>query len=417
MEFPHVCEVKVNGRVLDANLRGMKNKPGTVSPANITRLCRLETGDPNKIEFIYANSTKRYYVSTHLVKKFSVESIVSEVEHGKFLSKEKMLQILEDRNKDDEIMATSSTLSLKCPLGFQRIKIPCRSSYCQHLQCFDAFTFFNLNEQTPTWTCPVCNRSMHSWEEIVVDGYFKDILSSTPYNLESITVQADGTWELPSATAQAPPSSPKKKPTMKPGVNVFMIDSDDADDDEQAAEIITPTPPPKSTKPTIEVIDLISDSEEEDDDYDDDDDDESNTPTPVRDVDENTTMQDIPAPQVDTGTGLSVKTESFDKPPSTETTTTTSAADTTLAAAAVPTEVHSIDGSANGSPTSGSSEISPFMSSRMVQADTMQTGPLSPPSRILSVWETSEDMFGQPLSNPRRKRQFDGKPGNSPLYY
>lgn len=36
----------------------MKNKPGTVSPANITRLCRMENADYNKVEFIYANSTK-----------------------------------------------------------------------------------------------------------------------------------------------------------------------------------------------------------------------------------------------------------------------------------------------------------------------------------------------------------------------
>lgn len=81
------------------------------------------------------------------MKKISVQSIVAEIEHGKFLSKEKMLQmsmywrephfmfdcaissaltwiiiyimyhvIVEDRNKDDDIMATSSTLSLKCPV-------------------------------------------------------------------------------------------------------------------------------------------------------------------------------------------------------------------------------------------------------------------------------------------------------------
>ena len=36
----------------------MKNKPGTVAPANITKLCRLEAADQNRVEFIYANSTK-----------------------------------------------------------------------------------------------------------------------------------------------------------------------------------------------------------------------------------------------------------------------------------------------------------------------------------------------------------------------
>ena len=36
----------------------MKNKPGTVSPANITKYCKLTAGEFNKVEFIYANSTK-----------------------------------------------------------------------------------------------------------------------------------------------------------------------------------------------------------------------------------------------------------------------------------------------------------------------------------------------------------------------
>ncbi|KAF9581075.1 SUMO ligase siz1, partial [Lunasporangiospora selenospora] len=89
MEFPHVCEIKINGRVLEANLRGMKNKPGTVAPANITRLCRLDSAEFNKIEFVYANSTKRYYASVHLVKRTSVETVVQQVERGKFLSDSK----------------------------------------------------------------------------------------------------------------------------------------------------------------------------------------------------------------------------------------------------------------------------------------------------------------------------------------
>ncbi|ORZ09408.1 PINIT domain-domain-containing protein [Lobosporangium transversale] len=389
MEFPHVCEIKVNGRVLEANLRGMKNKPGTVSPANITKLCRLEAADYNKVEFIYANSTKRYYVSTHLVKKTSVESIVAEIERGKFLSKEKMLRMIEDRNKDDDIMATSSTLSLKCPLGFQRIKIPCRSSYCQHLQCFDAYTFFNLNEQTPTWTCPVCSRVMHSWEEIVVDGYFKNILNSTPKDLENITVQADGSWEIPSAPSQteqaAAPSPKKKTPT---GDSVFIIDEDDSDDNEDSASA---APPAKPSKPATEVIDLISDSEEDE-------------PTAI-DTEGDSIMKDAAnslqnmaaaAHVMVPGEPPSVKTEIFDKPTPTETGVTPA-----------PLELHSILSSTNAS-RAASSESSPIISTRMAQTEPLQSGPITPPvSRVGPVWESGEDVFMNALLNPRRKRQFD----------
>ncbi|KAI1320027.1 SUMO ligase siz1 [Mortierella claussenii] len=351
MEFPHVCEIKVNGRVLEANLRGMKNKPGTVSPANITRLCRLEAADYNKVEFIYANSTKRYYVSTHLVKKISVESIVAEIERGKFLSKERMLRMIEDRNKDEDIMATSSTLSLKCPLGFQRITIP----------------------------------------------YFKDILNSTPKSLESITVQADGSWELPSTsqTQELVVPSPRKKAAPS-GDSVFVIDEDESDTDQADMASATPAKP---SKPAVEVIDLISDSE-----------DEEEPEQPVVDTDGDSTMQEAAnslqnmAAQTTTPVPPSVKTEIVENnPPSTE-----------AGVAPAPFEIHSIAGSANAS-RSASSEPSPIISTRMVQIEPLQTGPSPPASRAPPAWENSEDMFMNALLNPRRKRQFDGKP-DSPVH-
>ncbi|KAF9973747.1 SUMO ligase siz1 [Actinomortierella ambigua] len=274
MEFPSVCEVKVNQRNLEANLRGMKNKPGTVAPGNITRLCRLEPTGFNRIDFVYVNTTKKYNVSLHLVKRTSVESIIRGIQRGKFLSKERMLQIIADRNRDADVVVSASTLSLKCPLGFVRINIPCRSSYCSHLQCFDGYTFFNLNEQTPTWTCPVCSRAMLSWEEIVVDGYFTDILQNTPSSLESVTVQPDGKWEVPSSgksgesrkATPAPELAKKKVPN-----DVFVLDDDDDVEEVDRGESADRRSPsqqapaaPEPKQPEIEVIDLISDSEDED---------------------------------------------------------------------------------------------------------------------------------------------------------
>ncbi|KAG0263970.1 SUMO ligase siz1 [Mortierella polycephala] len=401
MEFPHVCEIKVNGRVLEANLRGMKNKPGTVSPANITKLCQLEASSYNKIEFIYANSTKRYNVSLHLVKKISVESIVSEIERGKFVSKETLLRMIEDRNKDDDIMATSSTLSLKCPLGFQRITVPCRSSYCQHLQCFDGYTFFNLNEQTPTWTCPVCSRTMLSWEEIVVDGYFKDILNSTPSSLESITVQADGSWVLPSSSSSSPSEksitpAPKKKAAISAAdSSVFVIDEDEDDDeeDEAATEAGTPTTSAKPTKPAMEVINLISDSEDEED--------ERN-----HDGDGDTIMQEAANSLQDMSNAVprasshSVKTEAVDGPTPKE----------NEAPPPVLTKSQSAVGLGNGSQSGNSSE-SPIISTRMVQIEPIQTStPASVSEGMPPVpWNNGEESFMNALlNNPKRKRQFDG---------
>src|ERR1700710_2933653 len=40
--FPHQSEIKVNGGDIKANLRGLKNKPGSTRPVDITKELRLK---------------------------------------------------------------------------------------------------------------------------------------------------------------------------------------------------------------------------------------------------------------------------------------------------------------------------------------------------------------------------------------
>ncbi|KAG5175011.1 hypothetical protein JKP88DRAFT_139990, partial [Tribonema minus] len=47
---------------------------------------------------------------------------------------------------DEELMATSTRLSLRCPLGLVPIAVPARGRGCAHLQCFDMATFLSFNE-------------------------------------------------------------------------------------------------------------------------------------------------------------------------------------------------------------------------------------------------------------------------------
>lgn len=54
-------------------------------------------------------------------------------------------------------------------LSYCRINTPCRSSKCVHVQCFDAMSWYSVNEQTTTWSCPVCEKSINH-EDLIVDG-------------------------------------------------------------------------------------------------------------------------------------------------------------------------------------------------------------------------------------------------------
>lgn len=54
-------------------------------------------------------------------------------------------------------------------LSYMRIATPCRSTHCVHSQCFDAFSWYSVMEQTTTWLCPVCEKVLNT-EDLIVDG-------------------------------------------------------------------------------------------------------------------------------------------------------------------------------------------------------------------------------------------------------
>lgn len=146
-----------------------------------------------------------------------------------------------------------------------------------------------MNEQTPTWTCPVCSRVMKSWDEIVVDGYFSDMLKCAPRDQENVVIESDGEWRFPKLAApvatSSSSSSPKhgRTPQIKNDTprgddeasEVLVIDEDE--DDERGRKETDDGERSKSVAESIggkrgaEVIDLTFESEDEEGDDDDDD--------------------------------------------------------------------------------------------------------------------------------------------------
>jgi E3 SUMO-protein ligase PIAS1 len=74
--FPHQSEIKVNGGEVKANLRGLKNKPGSTRPVDITKELRLKIPTyTNNIEMTYALTTKASG------NPFQVSSVVFAIPH------------------------------------------------------------------------------------------------------------------------------------------------------------------------------------------------------------------------------------------------------------------------------------------------------------------------------------------------
>jgi E3 SUMO-protein ligase PIAS1 len=55
ISFPPQVDLKCNGEDVKANLRGLKNKPGSTRPADITQWLRRKSANlPNEVEIVWA---------------------------------------------------------------------------------------------------------------------------------------------------------------------------------------------------------------------------------------------------------------------------------------------------------------------------------------------------------------------------
>ncbi|KAF8213099.1 PINIT domain-containing protein [Mycena galopus ATCC 62051] len=266
IEFPPTCEVRVNGVQLGANLKGLKKKPGTAPPPDMSKYIRLTTAT-NKVEMMYVNTQqpvqpKKFYLLAQLVETVNVETLVLELKKTGFKSSHDIRRdMISSMTVDEDIVAGPQKMSLKCPLSYMRVNTPCRSRKCTHSQCFDATSWYSVMEQTTTWLCPVCERALDP-KDLIVDGYVDEILKTSPESVEDVIVEANGEWHTsdnkygsaawkaahPAAVPKAAPASPRKfvpakspsqaasskgpngDPNGKRKAEIVVLDSDDEDE-------------------------------------------------------------------------------------------------------------------------------------------------------------------------------------------
>lgn len=171
-------------------------------------------------------------------------------------------------------------MSLKCPLSTLRIEVPVRSRHCKHMQCFDAASFLQLQQQAPTWQCPTCNNTVN-FRQLVVDKYFDDILINTPRTVNSITIDPDGKWSIAAQSSNSPmpdDSDDDESPAQsRSNIKAEIVDLDDSPPARPSASggnpsnfslnstrKATPTPSRPAKRPISQVIDLtLSDDDDE----------------------------------------------------------------------------------------------------------------------------------------------------------
>lgn len=281
--FPASVCVKVNGRLQTLPNPIPTNKPGVEpkrppKPINITGLCKLSSTVPNYVNVTWAVEVgSGYTVSVYFVDRLSSSDLMDKLKKKGKRNSDYTRALIKDKlsDKDNEIATTSCKVSLACPLGKMRMTTPCRSSTCDHLQCFDAKLYLMMNEKKPKWTCPVCNKPA-LFENLMVDGYFSEILASDklPVDEHEIVLNSDASWVplVPVKKSEdgkpktEKPESPPPSPIMQNKKNVETLSLSDDEDDSLpplpgAAPAAVAPAKPKSKE--VDYVTLDSEDEEE----------------------------------------------------------------------------------------------------------------------------------------------------------
>merc|ERR1739844_494567 len=246
-EFPPSVMVHVKGKTVQLPNPIPTNKPGVEpkrppKPVNITPLCKLSPILPNTVIVKWATEyTKQWVVGIWLVMKLSSDDLLDRLKkkgtRDPTYTKELIIGKLNDNDAD--VATTSLKVTVSCPLGKMRMRVPCRPQTCSHLQCFDAATFLQMNERKPTWNCPVCD-SKANYSDLLIDGYFQEVLESKelPEDENDIILEADGSWK------QVPKEEDKEAAAVaaKQKAEEKEVDCIDLSDDEEGSN--TPRPPP-----------------------------------------------------------------------------------------------------------------------------------------------------------------------------
>jgi E3 SUMO-protein ligase PIAS1 len=196
IEFPKLSDARVNTQKLSVNIRGKKSH-AKILPPNVNKDGRLNLHSGlNEVDLLYSDTSVAYVLSLAICIMTSPETLAERVIKDKVKSKEQVLSEMKRAAQDDDIEVGEVSITLKCPLSYMRLNNPCRSSLCAHIQCFDAHSFFSVNEQTPTWECPVCFKKVDP-DGLFLDGYVRDILQRVPDSEEQVIIDAEGKWRTP----------------------------------------------------------------------------------------------------------------------------------------------------------------------------------------------------------------------------
>ena len=193
-----ICSFKLNGTsIVLVQSPDKFEYRHTARPIDITNQLKNQVLASNCIELYYLpgpgdSAMSQWRVAVDIIQ-FDVPLLISNLPVYPHADTEKRIKQAFNTDPELSITTTSINFSIRCPLTGLPIELPCRSSRCQHLQCFDGRALIYMGVETQKWICPICSTPI-PYSSLRTDEYFQDIISETKEQLSEIFLFEDGHW-------------------------------------------------------------------------------------------------------------------------------------------------------------------------------------------------------------------------------
>ncbi|CAH0475345.1 unnamed protein product [Peronospora belbahrii] len=273
--WPTSTQLSVNGFGVPITQRA---PPGHANPSKVLRelpasIFQYSRIGRNVVDIRSIENPSLFGFMVQIVKVCNINDIVNEVkEASKHLTydtaKQEVVKSFGSEDEDD-VVATVTMLSVRCPLGLCVINLPARGLHCKHLQCFDLKTFllFSKKARSKAWRCTVCHQFIKA-ADLRIDPYLKKLLAEVEGEdeLEEVEIFPDGSWKrrLEAELMSEPPV--KKVKAEQVEVSTLPTDSTPIFGGAHAAPTDALNEPRGSSSTAPVEIDLLSSDDEAEED-------------------------------------------------------------------------------------------------------------------------------------------------------
>eukprot|EP01113_Clastostelium_recurvatum_P039546 TRINITY_DN6049_c0_g1_i1.p1 TRINITY_DN6049_c0_g1~~TRINITY_DN6049_c0_g1_i1.p1 ORF type:complete len:708 (+),score=115.59 TRINITY_DN6049_c0_g1_i1:68-2191(+) len=185
--------VSVNGANVNLGLKKTQpNKPVNKNPDKVLDVSRLLRSGRNTIDLTTPSLGKA--VVLQLMQLVSLDTVLRQVPTLSY--QESFKKIVDSFHQgQDDVEQLHSIVSLLCPLGKNRMRLPARATTCRHIQTFDLNNYLSMNQRVSTWKCPHCSQRAE-FKDLFIDEYFVRVLNEVSEVNNEVTIDPHGVYQV-----------------------------------------------------------------------------------------------------------------------------------------------------------------------------------------------------------------------------